>query len=268
MAPFLSARRLMSSTAETVFPPDPLAAWVDIDHQRQAARMAQDAFARVFRLTVGDSEAARRAGVDEMRGALRNWAQAAGSEEGRALRLALLMSGMDQWGLAWSQAFGLVAIPGLTELIGSLRTGLDAEDEARFLRQFEALGAAEENAIDFKVELRRGIHLALWHSSIAAEERDEALRLAGQLGGQLLALVRDMPLSGWRLVADALASIQIRCLADGLASEGLAQEATQALFGALSRELPAEQRNVVMAHAGRAVIAWQQANRAASPTVH
>jgi hypothetical protein len=260
-------RRAMSRPAETVFPADALAAWVDADTQRRAARMAQDAFARVFRLTVAESEAARHAGVADLRGAMSNWAQAGEGDEARALRLALLMSGVDQWGLAWTQAFGLVAIPGLTELIGALRTGLDARQEARFLRQFGALGEAEQNAIDFKVELRRGIHLALWHSAIASEERDEALRLAGQLGGQLLALVRDMPLAGWRLVADALASIQIRCLADGLAAEGVAQEATQALFGALARELPADRRDIVMAHAGRAVIAWQQASRP-SATVH
>lgn len=257
-----------SASPDSILPADPLAAWADADVQRQAARMAQDAFARVFRLTVGESDAVRHAGVAELRAALGNWAQAGAGDDARALRLALLMSGMDQWGLAWTQAFGLIAIPGLTELIGALRTGLDAPAEARFLRQFEALGAAEQNAIDFKVELRRGIHLALWHSSIATEDRGEALRLAGQLGGQLLALVRDMPLAGWRLVADALASIQIHCLADGLAREGVAQEATQALFGALSRELPVARRDVVMAHAGRAVIAWQQASRASSATVH
>lgn len=229
--------------------------------------MAQDAFARAFRLTVAESEAARRTGVGELHTALQQWVRAGEGDEPRALRLALLMSGLDQWGLAWSQAFGLVAIPGLTELVGALRTGLEVHDEARFLRQFEALGGADQNAIDFKVELRRGIHLALWHSAIASDERDEALRLAGQLGGQLLGLVRDMPLAGWRLVADALASIQIRCLADGLAAEGIAQEATQALFGALARELPAEHRDAVMAHASRAVIAWQQASRP-SASVH
>ena len=50
-------------------------------------------------------------------------------------------------------------------------------------------------------------------------------------------------------------------LAFGLASEGVGQEATQALFGALARELPQAQRDRVMAHAARAVIAWQQASR-------
>ena len=107
----------------------------------------------------------------------------------------------------------------------------------------------------------------MWHSAIVGEEREEALRLAGQLGGQLLALVHAMPLAGWRLVADALAFIQIRCLADGLAADGVGQEATQALFHSLARELPAELRDQVMAHASQAVIAWQQANRP-RPTTH
>jgi hypothetical protein len=257
----------MSSSPTPVLPADPLRALASVDTQRQAARMAQDAFARVFRLTLGEEESVRREGVADLRAALANWAQAGADREARALRLALLLAGMDQWGLAWTRAFGLAAIPGLTELIGALRTGLDAEGEARFQRQFEAIDAAEANAIEFKVELRRGIHLALWHSSIVSEEREEALRLAGQLGGQLLALVRAMPLAGWRLVADALAFIQIRCLADGLAAGGVGQEATQALFHSLARELPAELRDQVMAHASQAVIAWQQANRP-RPTVH
>lgn len=242
-------------------PLDALATLVDADGQRQAARLAQESFARVFRLSVAEPDEVRHRGVSQLRSDLVDWVARAEEEDARALRMALLLSGMDQWGLAWTQAFGLVAIPGLTELIGALRTGLDASAEARFLRQFEAIAAAEENAIDFKVELRRGVHLALWHSSIVTEDRDEALRLAAQLGSQLLALARDMPLAGWRLVADALAFIQIRCLADGLAADGIGQEATQALFGALARELPKDSRDLVMAHAARAVMAWQQANR-------
>ncbi len=256
-----------AESAESILPADPLASLVAPDIQRQAAHMAQDAFARVFRLTVEADDSARAAGVGELRGALANWAQAGGGDDARALRLALLLTGIDQWGLAWSQAFGLVALPGLSELVGALRTGLSPEDEARFLQQFDAVAGREENAIDFKVELRRGIHLALWHSAIASEERDEALRLAAQLGGLLLALVRDMPVAGWRLVADALAHIQLRCLAEGLAADGIGQEATQALFAALARELPAAQRDAVMAHATQAVIAWQRANRPAG-TVH
>ena len=209
---------------ETILPPDGLAALVDADTQRQAARIAQEAFARVFRLSVAETESVRRKGVQALHSDLSQWAAAANHGEAHALRLALLLTGMDQWGLVWSQAFGLVAIPGLSELVGALRTSLDETLEARFLRHFEAIGAAEANAIDFKVELRRGLHLALWHSSIVTETRDEALRLAGQLGSLLLALTREMPVAGWRLVADALAFIQIRCLADGLASEGVARK--------------------------------------------
>lgn len=245
---------------ENVLPPDPLASLVDADTQRQAAHLAQEAFARVFRLSVAETEAVRHKGVQALHSDLSQWAASADGEA-HALRLALLLTGMDQWGVVWSQAFGLVAIPGLSELVGALRTSFDETLEARFLRHFEALSAAEEHAIDFKVELRRGLHLALWHSSIVTENRDEALRLAGLLGSQLLALTREMPIAGWRLVADALAFIQIRCLADGLATEGVAQEATQALFGALTRALPKAQCDLVMAHATRAVLAWQQASR-------
>lgn len=252
---------------DSVLPPDPLVVHADEHTQRQAAHLAQEAFARVFRLSVGEADDVRKRGVEQLRRELDDWAVAGEGDEARALRRALLLCGMDQWGVAWSQAFELAAIPGLTELIGALRTGLDVADEAHFLRQFERIGQAEENAIDFKVELRRGIHLALWHSSIATQDRDEAMRLASQLGGRLLGLTREMPTVGWRLVADALAFIQIRCVADGLASEGVAQEATQALFGALARELTSEQRDKVMTHAGRAVVAWQQATRA-SGQVH
>lgn len=253
-----------TATPAAPVPPDPLAAIVSPDDQRKAARMAQDAFAQVFRRSVGEDggrDGSNDAGAAQVT-ALANWSRAAGSEQGAALRLALLLTGLDQWGLAWAQAFDLAALPGLTELVGALRTGLDPQADARFLAQFEAIARAEENAIDFKVELRRGIHLALWHAAIAGDERDEALRLAGRLGGLMLALVKAMPQIGWRLVADALAHIQIRCLAEGLASEGIAQEATQALFAALQRELPAEHRDAVMRHATQAAIQWQQARRA------
>lgn len=243
-------------------PPDPLARFVDAETQRHAARLAEECFARAFRLSVAESEAARVHGVDQLQADLAAWAARGVDDDARALRLALLVSGLDQWGLAWSRAFGLVAIPALSALLGALRNGLDAQGDARFSRYFEAIGAVEHNAIDFKVELRRGLHLALWHSSIASPNRDEALRLAGELGSQLLALTSAMPRAGWRLVADALAFIQVRCLAEGLAAEGVAQEATQALFGALARELPGELRDLVMTHSARAVLAWQQAGRA------
>ena len=43
----------MSSSPNPVLPADPLLALASADTQRQAARMAQDAFVRVFRLTLG-----------------------------------------------------------------------------------------------------------------------------------------------------------------------------------------------------------------------
>jgi hypothetical protein len=79
----------------------------------------------------------------------------------------------------------------------------------------------------------------------------------------LFALVGHMPELGWRLVADALANIQIHCLSEALATEGLAREMTESLFAALAQELPEDKRDLVMAHAARTVLAWQQARRAA-----
>lgn len=223
--------------------------------------MAQDAFAQLFRFSAEGDVPAARQGVAEIRAALANWAQAGEVEEARALRLAMLLFGLDQWGLAYSQAFGLQAIPALTALLGDLRTALSVEEEAHFSRQFAALEAEEGNAIDFKIELRRSMHLALWHAMVASEEREEAEHVAQTLGGLLVGLVRSMPQLGWRLVADALSHIQIRCLTEPLATEGLASETNEALFAALSRELPAEARDLAFAHSAEAVRTWMQSGR-------
>lgn len=249
----------MTSTAQ--LPVDALAGHGDAAVQQQAARMAQDAFSRAFRLTFEEDDTGRALGVAELELALRNWSRAAGSEEAQSLRLALLIAGIDQWGLAYSQAFQLQAIPAVSELLGALRTGLDPREEARLLQQFGAVDAAEGNAIDFKIELRRAIHLALWHAMVASEEREQAMSILARLGGMLVAVTRAMPELGWRLVADTLANIQIRCVAEGLAAEGLAQETTQALFGALSQELAPELRDRIMAHANQALIGWMQSRR-------
>lgn len=244
------------------------------DVQRHAARMAQDAFTQLFRLTLNNDEESLRQGVAEMQPLIRNWASAAVGENARSLRLALMMSGMDQWGLAYSQAFGLNALPGLTELLGALRTALSPEEDARLLQMFETLEKSEADAIDFKVELRRAIHLALWHALIASEDKDEATMICAALGSLMLALTQSMPTLGWRLVADTLAHIQIRCLAEGLAVEGLAQEMTQQLFASLSQALPKETRDQVFAQAAQVAMAWQQARRqgemeaAEQPTRH
>ncbi|WP_332674782.1 hypothetical protein [Aromatoleum sp.] len=246
-------------------PADGLLALAPADVQKLAARMAQDAFSQVFRLTLNEDDAGRVRGVGELSVALRNWS-AAGGDDARALRLALIVAGLDQWGLAYSQAFGLVAIPGLSELVGALRVGLDPQQEAKFQQQFAAIDAFEGNAIDFKIDLRRAIHLTLWHAMIASEEREQATTILVRLGGMMTALATTMPELGWRLVADALAHVQIRCLSEGLAADGLARDMNEELFAALSNELPAAVRDRVMAYATQAVLGWQQARRAGGST--
>lgn len=256
------------SASSSSIPPDALAALTRPEAQKLAARMAQDGFSQAFRLTLDENDEGRMRGVEGLASALRNWGAAGDSTDACGLRLALIVAGLDQWGVAYSQAFALAAIPGLSELVGALRTGLDPQQEARFHQQFAAIDAAEGNAIDFKIELRRGIHLALWHAMIAGEEREQAQAILAHLAGMMFALIGAMPTLGWRLVADALAHIQIRCLAEGLAAEGLAREMNEALFTALSAGLPAPHRDRIMAHATQAVLAWQQARRASSGPVH
>ena len=243
-------------------PADGLAVLATPDVQRLAARMAQDAFTRIFRLTLESDAAALALAVAEIEGLARNWVRAGAGEDARALRLALLVSGIDQWGLAWCQAFGLTAIPGITALLDALRNGLDVAADAGFQQKFAAIEQGEGDAVDFKMELRRNIHLALWHAMIACEERDEALAILAALGGMLVALVERMPSLGWRLAADALAHIQLRCLTDAAASAGLARETTEELFTALRQALPRETCEPMLAHANQAVIAWQRSRRA------
>lgn len=241
---------------------DSLAPLIPPDIQRQAARMAQDAFTQIFRLTLAGDPAAVELGVANMEPLCRNWARAGVDDDARALRLALLVMGMDQWGLAYSQAFGLTAIPGLTALLGTLRNSLDAAADARFQQQFARIDAAESDAVDFKMELRRQIHLALWHAMIACEAQEESDAILRALGSLMLTLVERMPQLGWRLVADALAHIQIRCLAEGAAATGLAQESNERFFASLRQSLPREQSDAVFAHANQAAIAWQRARNA------
>jgi len=250
-----------ASTAPFSLPPDHLAALAAPDLQRLAARMAQDAFTRLFRLGVERDEAALQSAVAEIERLSRNWVRAAEGDDARALRLAMLVTGIDQWGLAWCQAFGLAAIPGISALLGALRNGLDAAEDARFQQKFAAIEHAECDAIDFKMELRRNIHLALWHAMIASDDRDEALAILAALGGMLVALVGRMPTLGWRLVADALVNIQLRCLSDAAASTDLARETTEGLFVALRQALPREVSEPMFAQANQAVIAWQQSRR-------
>ena len=253
---------------DTVIPDDALATLASPEVQRQAAQMAQDAFARIFRLTLEADVSELDAAVGELAQRSTNWAKAAGGDEARALRLALLVSGLDQWGVAYTQAFGLTAIPGLSALVGHLRTGLDARDDARFAQQFSTLDASEGNAIDFKMELRRTIHLALWHALVAsaADDAENAERLVTTLGSMLLALTQRMPTLGWRLVADTLAQIQVACLQVGAGETALA--CAESLFSSLRHALPTAQGQALFSLANRAAVSWQQASRLSAQSVH
>ena len=96
----------------------------------------------------------------------------------------------------------------------------------------------------------------------ACETAEQVQGLVQALGGMMLALDRQMPELGWRLLADALASIQMVMLSEHAPKSPLAQEGTQQLFASLRHALPAERYQAILAHAGQAVVAWQQAMRA------
>lgn len=251
----------IAMTTVAKIPVDPLAELADAETQRLTARMAQDIFAGIFRQAVSaDAPSAEStlAGIAER---CRNWCRAAGSDEAGALRLAMLIGGLDQWGLAYSQAFRLNAIPALTSLVGALRTQLAARDEALFQAYFAQIDEIESAAIDFKIELRRSLHLALWHAVVACETAGQAEEILQPLGSMMLALDRQMPELGWRLLADALASIQIGLLAaDPPLSPG-AQAWTQQLFASLAHALPRERYQAILAHSGQVVLAWQRSTR-------
>ncbi|GAA5158151.1 hypothetical protein GCM10025770_02290 [Viridibacterium curvum] len=241
-------------------PQDSLLSVVPRDAQQQAARLVQEAFAAAFRLSVEASAEQRQPALQKLSGHLLAWSNMATREEGVARR-ALLLTGLDQWGLAFSQAFGPGGLDGLSELVGLLRDGIDISEEAACQRWFEEVQSQEDTAFDFKVLLRRELHLALWHAMVASEEREEADVVLRHLGGMMLALVEQMPQHGWRLIADALASIQMRCLSQGIALEGIGQEATQTLFASLAAALPEAERERIMQQSSEAVRAWQAARR-------
>ncbi len=248
-------------TTAARIPADQLACLVNAETQRLAARMVQDVFAGTFRQAASADGAPDVAVLGEVAAHCFDWCRTGGSDEARALRLALLISGLDQWGLAYTQAFNLEAIHALTALIGGLRTRLDARDDTLFQQYFAQIDDIESAAVDFKVELRRGIHLALWHAMVACETVEQVQGIVQPLGNMMLALDRRMPTLVWRLLADALANIQIALLSDIALKSPLVQEGTQQLFASLRHALPAERYQTIMAHAGQAVVAWQQASR-------
>ncbi|WP_298015374.1 hypothetical protein [uncultured Castellaniella sp.] len=235
---------------------DALARLASPEDQRHAADLAREAFTRTFRQAAAESPADQAGDIPAR---CRSWVASAPAPDAAALRLAMLLAGLDQWGLAFSQAFGITAIPSLTRLIGDLRTQTDAAEDARLQQQMEQLDARESNAIDFKISLRRDIHMALWHAMVGSADPESAQPILRTLGSLLLTLDARMPELGWRLVADTLAHIQIRLL--GAELPPLAQSGTQQLLDALRQALPAEHYKTILAHAASAMLDWQRARR-------
>ncbi|MDB5802430.1 MAG: hypothetical protein JWL63_3369 [Rhodocyclales bacterium] len=254
----------MSNSSEqaslSTLPEDSLALLVPREVQQQAARLVQEAFAAAFRLSIEAGAEQRQVALEKLAGHLVEWAGMASRDEA-LVRRSLLLVGLDQWGLAFSETFGATALAGVSMLVALLRNEMEAQEEAICQGYLERLKEEEGAAFDFKVLLRRELHLAFWHAMIAAEEREEAESIMRHLGGMLLGVYEQMPTHGWRLLADALASIQMRCLAQGLAIEGLAQETTQSLFVSLASALPEVVCARVMDQSSNAVRAWQEARR-------
>jgi hypothetical protein len=239
---------------------DPLAASLPREAQSEAARLVQDGFAASFRATLEMRARERSREIARIAGHLSAWAAQPTETVTQTLRLALLLSGLDQWGVAYSQVFGAEALAGLTDLLGLLRSSA-ADQGLAAIESIELIEAAQENAFTFKADLRRAIHLALWHSMIVEEGRDRAMVILKQVGGMLLQLLAEMPGLGWIIIANTLADIQIRCLAHQLATSGLGQEMTQTLFGSLNQQLPVDDRKRIMPAATQIVIAWQHSTR-------
>ena len=89
------------------------------------------------------------------------------------------------------------------------------------------------------------------------------LSLAGWLGGMMLAVNERMPQLGWRLLADALANIQVCLLDESGSATPVGRESTQQLFESLQHALPRERYQEIMAYSAQVVMAWQQARRQA-----
>ena len=247
-------------------PVDQLADLADRDSQRLAARLAQEVFSSVFRMAFSTSEEEQGKTLGEVTAHLLEWSRSAASPEAATLRLALLISGLDQWGLAYTQTFNLTAIPALSALLGALRSQLDARADALFQGYFQQIEEIETDAIDFKVDLRRGIHLALWHALIACETADEAQAIAQVLGSLMLTLNQRMPALGWRLLADALAHIQIYLLDDNGKIGDIGRQGTQQLLAAQSKALPQTTYQAIQRQSSQVILGWQQARRSGQPS--
>ncbi|PAS93938.1 MAG: hypothetical protein CGU28_05705 [Candidatus Dactylopiibacterium carminicum] len=249
----------MQTSVSHNLPTDTLAELAPEDVQQQAARLVQEAFGVALRLATSQG-LPREEAINRLAGHLREWTALSSSEQTQ-LRMAMLLGGLDQWGLAYSQLLTATELAGVSMLIGDLRAGLDLSAEALCQRFLDGLREDEASALSYKILLRRELHLSLWHALISCNSREEAEPVMRLLVGMLLALVQAMPQLGWRLIADAMASIQIRCLQHGLAVEGLSRDLTEGLFASLSEALPEAARAQVVDHAAEAARAWRDASQ-------
>jgi hypothetical protein len=250
----------MTADFSPTTPPDSLAEMAPQDVQQQAARLVQESFAASIRMVAHGEGKQLDDALGKLADHLREWSRMT-TPESAQLRLAMILAGLDQWGLVYNQAFGPAALQGVSAILANLRDCLDLSEEAMCQRFLDTIHQEEGSAIEFKIAFRRELHLSLWHTLVAAESRDQAELFLQLLGGLLLALNRAMPTIGWRLIADAMASIQIRCLQHGLVLDQQGQEMTEALFAGVSKELPEAVRDLVAGHSAEAVRAWREASR-------
>lgn len=118
---------------------DPVADLAPHALQREAARLAQEAFALAFRQTLEGKGEERPQIIAQIVQRLMGWAndkregEAGDHHAGRHLRQAMLLSGLDQWGLAYAQVYGPSAMTGLSAMVAGLRAGLDGAGGERRL---------------------------------------------------------------------------------------------------------------------------------------
>lgn len=249
----------MSATPSPIV--DAFSTLANAETQHEAAQLAQDVFSEIFRKAFNVAPELLGKALIEAETRSIEWCQKGASSEEQLLRLAMLITGLDQWGMAYTQTFSLTAIPALSALIAALRNRLSKQSNESFQRLFTVIDQIETNVVDFKVELRRSIHLALWHAMAACETEEDAESIIKPLGGMLLGLNQLMPELGWRLIADTLAHIQVQLLSETSPLSDLAHQSTQKLFESLQHAMPREQYQTILRHASQAALAWQQAHR-------
>ena len=196
-------------------PNDELAGLANVEIQKEAAGLAQDGFTRIFRLLAEGDEAAAELGLSLIEARARDWAGKGENEddENPAPRPA------------YQRARSMGAWPGRrpsasTALPGSHRPARQSAQPAR---------RASHGPLRTAVRRHRGTRrqcdrfqgrAAPWRSS-GVVARNGCKRRSGTVrrtpdaaSGQhdVGTLTETMPNYGWRLLADALAHIQLRCL--------------------------------------------------------